>query len=209
MSNSEEVKLPLASSLQQVVGALLFGADHPLSVEEIRGCLKSGQQVKKADITQRLPGIGLVFLKYGFIAAEREGLALQGLQFQQPVGSILEFLVFDELAHQIEPRIDPLLVGRLIGGARLDRQQHPALDHHQRGGHDQKLAGDVEIQHAHDVEIRHVLRRDPLDRDVVDIDLLAPDQIEQQIERPFKHLQIHLVVVGQQCVKRHTVTLFL
>ncbi|MDD2460237.1 MAG: SMC-Scp complex subunit ScpB [Kiritimatiellia bacterium] len=41
MSNSEEVKLPLASSLQQVVGALLFGADHPLSVEEIRGCLKS------------------------------------------------------------------------------------------------------------------------------------------------------------------------
>ena len=41
MSSPEEVKLPLASSLQQVVGALLFGADHPLSVEEIRGCLKN------------------------------------------------------------------------------------------------------------------------------------------------------------------------
>jgi len=41
MSNPEEVKLPLASSLQQVVGALLFGADHPLSVEEIRACLMS------------------------------------------------------------------------------------------------------------------------------------------------------------------------
>ncbi len=41
MSSPEEVKLPLVSSLQQVVGALLFGADHPLSVEEIRGCLKS------------------------------------------------------------------------------------------------------------------------------------------------------------------------
>ena len=31
----------MASSLQQVVGALLLGADHPLTVEEIRTCLKS------------------------------------------------------------------------------------------------------------------------------------------------------------------------
>jgi len=40
MASPDEVKLPLASSLQQVVGALLFGADHPLTVEEIRTCLK-------------------------------------------------------------------------------------------------------------------------------------------------------------------------
>jgi segregation and condensation protein B len=40
MSNPEEVKVPMASGLQQVVGALLFGADHPLTVEEIRACLK-------------------------------------------------------------------------------------------------------------------------------------------------------------------------
>ncbi len=41
MSNPEDVKLPMASSLQQIVGALLFGSDHPLTVEEIRVCLKS------------------------------------------------------------------------------------------------------------------------------------------------------------------------
>jgi segregation and condensation protein B len=41
MSNPDDVKLPMASSLQQVVGALLFGSDHPLTVEEIRACLKS------------------------------------------------------------------------------------------------------------------------------------------------------------------------
>ena len=40
MSNPDDVKLPMASSLQQVVGALLFGSDHPLTVEEIRACLK-------------------------------------------------------------------------------------------------------------------------------------------------------------------------
>lgn len=41
MPNVDEVTVPMAASLQQVVGALLFGSDHPLTVEEIRACLKS------------------------------------------------------------------------------------------------------------------------------------------------------------------------
>ena len=41
MSNTDDVKIPMASGLQQVVGALLFGADHPLALEEIRACLRS------------------------------------------------------------------------------------------------------------------------------------------------------------------------
>ena len=49
MSNPEKVKLPLASSLQQVIGALLFGADHPLTVEEIRTCLKSVAEQEGAE----------------------------------------------------------------------------------------------------------------------------------------------------------------
>lgn len=40
MSRPEAIQLPIASSLQQVVGALVFGADHPLTVEEIRNCLR-------------------------------------------------------------------------------------------------------------------------------------------------------------------------
>jgi len=46
MSRPDDVSLPLASSLQQVVGALVFGADHPLTIDEIRKCL---QDVAKAD----------------------------------------------------------------------------------------------------------------------------------------------------------------
>ena len=41
MSSPDDVNIPMASSLQQVVGALLFGADHPLTVDEIRACLAS------------------------------------------------------------------------------------------------------------------------------------------------------------------------
>jgi segregation and condensation protein B len=39
MSSLDEVILPMPSSLQQIVGALLFGADHPLTIEDIRSCL--------------------------------------------------------------------------------------------------------------------------------------------------------------------------
>ena len=41
MASLDDVKLPLPASLQQIVGALLFGADRPLTVEDIRACLTS------------------------------------------------------------------------------------------------------------------------------------------------------------------------
>jgi len=39
MAKSDEPNLPMASSLQQVVGALIFGADHALTIDEIQKCL--------------------------------------------------------------------------------------------------------------------------------------------------------------------------
>lgn len=47
MASNEEVKVPMASSLQQVVGALMFSADHPLTVEEIRACLRNVAEADK------------------------------------------------------------------------------------------------------------------------------------------------------------------
>ena len=49
MSQAYDVKVPLASSLQQIVGALLFGADRPLTVEDIASCLKSVADADEAD----------------------------------------------------------------------------------------------------------------------------------------------------------------
>ncbi|MDD4102847.1 MAG: SMC-Scp complex subunit ScpB [Kiritimatiellae bacterium] len=44
MSQVDDVRVPGASSLQQIVGALLFGSDRPLTVEDIRSCLKDVAQ---------------------------------------------------------------------------------------------------------------------------------------------------------------------
>jgi len=73
MSKPDDVKLPMASSLQQIVGALLFGADHPLTVEEIRECLKSVAESAKDEE-------GAATLKLFAEASPREvGDALEGL----------------------------------------------------------------------------------------------------------------------------------
>ncbi len=51
---ADEVKIPAPKSLQQIVGGLLFGADHPLTVEEIRSTLKAVAASDPADDTLQL-----------------------------------------------------------------------------------------------------------------------------------------------------------
>jgi segregation and condensation protein B len=73
MPSLDDVKLPMPSSLQQIVGALLFGADHPLTIEDIRSCLnhvlaeaKEGSnetlkifaEASPREVTDALKGIG-------------------------------------------------------------------------------------------------------------------------------------------------------
>lgn len=52
--SADEVKLPMPKSLQQVVGGLLFAADHPLAVDEIRKCLKAVSEAEPEDQTMKL-----------------------------------------------------------------------------------------------------------------------------------------------------------
>jgi segregation and condensation protein B len=53
--DKDEPKLPMASSLQQVVGALIFGSDRPVSIDEIRKCLAGAAEMdKEGDETVKL-----------------------------------------------------------------------------------------------------------------------------------------------------------
>lgn len=76
MSNPEEIKLPMADSLQQVLGALVFGADHPLAIDEICACLRevgatdAGAKVfaavAPADVREALENIAKELARVGF-----------------------------------------------------------------------------------------------------------------------------------------------
>src|SRR5690606_20966559 len=93
---------------------------------------------------------------------------------------LLEPLVLEELAHEIEPRVVELLLVLLED---LPRQEELRLDLHETRGHDEELAARVRIDVLEDLEIELILLDEPGDRDIEDIDLLFLDEIEEEIER--------------------------
>src|SRR4029077_20457949 len=78
------------------------------------------------------------------------------------------------------------------------RQQHLRLDVNQRRGHDEKFAGDVQIQLLHQRDRCEVLRGDERDRDVVDVDLVLPDQVQEQIKRSLEVGQLNGEGIGRR-----------
>ena len=107
-------------------------------------------------------------------------------------GRFLELFVFDQLPDQIPARIVfiRLFIGRLL----IDRKQAAAFQINQVRRHHDKLARDVDVQFLERLEIFEVLASDALDRDFVNVDLVALDQVKQEIERPFKNLELDLVI---------------
>ena len=104
----------------------------------------------------------------------------------------LELFVFDQLADQVPARI--IFLGIFFRRLLIDRQQAAAFQIDQVRRHDDELARDVDVQFLERLEIFEVLARDPLERDIVDIELVALDQIKQEIERPFEDLELNLVI---------------
>jgi segregation and condensation protein B len=86
MSQPDENALPVASSLQQVVGALVFGADHPLTVEEIRTCLAEVADEDKETVAYAAVSARDVREALVSLAKELERLNL-GLELSEVGGS--------------------------------------------------------------------------------------------------------------------------
>ena len=152
--------------------------------------VESRYQVEDADILQH--DAGTVRLEHNPFRTKGEHVFLGQLPLLEMRGGILELLILHELADQVPARV---LLFFFQFGPLLDRQKHPALYHHERCGHHDKLTRDVEIEHAHEGKVFHVLGGDPLDGDVVNVDLFFLDKVEKQIKRPLEDLQFNLVLV--------------
>ena len=117
----------------------------------------------------------------------------QRLALVQQFRGGLELLVLEQPPHQ---RVARILFLALDAGGRLGaRQQHLRLDVDERRGHHQEFARDVEVQLLHQLDRVEVLLRDERDRDVVDVDLVLPDEVQQQVERPLEVVELDRVRV--------------
>jgi len=118
-------------------------------------------------------------------------------------GRILEFLVSQELLDQLVTRVGKVLDAgrgvRIIGigaGCGLAWNEHPALDLLERGGHHQKLPREVDVDATDDFDVLEILLGDAGDRDVLNIHLIAANEIQEEFERSGIIIQLDPVVVA-------------
>ena len=69
------------------------------------------------------------------------------------------------------------------------RQQHARFDLGQDRGHHQVFGGELEAHLVHRLDVVDVLARDLGDRDVEDVEVLAADQVQQQVQRTFERIE--------------------
>ena len=84
--------------------------------------------------------------------------------------------------------IERLLLVELV--ALLGRQQRARLQVDQRRGHDEELAGDVEVQVLRGPQVGQVLVGDLRHADLVQVHLVLLDQVQEQVEWPLEAVQL-------------------
>ena len=117
---------------------------------------------------------------------------LADFQFLQTRRRVLELLVLDKLADEFPTRVFAVVLF-FDRDLLIDGQQLAALDVHERGSHDEKLAGDVEVELAHDLDVLDELRSERGKVDLVDVHFLLLDEIKQQVERTLEDLEFDFV----------------
>ncbi len=109
-----------------------------------------------------------------------EGLALhQPGEEEVPLGPQRQLVV----------EVEVVLTGEEPAGLELD----------EGGGDEQELGGDVQAEVLHGVELGQVGVDDLGEGDVVELYLLAQDQVQQQVEGTFEDRRRHLVGHRAQC----------
>ena len=115
----------------------------------------------------------------------RKSLAPLAAPLLEHAGRVAVLLVLQQPADQFLPRVFQLLLDFLFA-----RQHHPRLDLDQRAGHVEKIAHRVDVDLLQHGDVFEKLVGDRRDRNVRHVELVLAHQIQQQVQRTAKHLQI-------------------
>ena len=103
---------------------------------------------------------------------------------------VLERLALDQPRQQEVPLLPErqLVVEVHVG---VDREQAAGLELDQRRRDQQELGGHIEIAALHALELGQVGVDDLRQRDLVEVDLVAQDQVQQQVQGAFEDGRVH------------------
>src|SRR5690606_4130970 len=92
-----------------------------------------------------------------------EHVVLEAGEFVELGGGLLELLVLEELVDEFPAGVEGVVVAAFGDGGLAAGEEHAAFDLHEGGGHDEELAGDVEVELLERVEHVDVLAGDRLE----------------------------------------------
>lgn len=158
------------------------------------------EEVPDLDFFEVEGGWFVVVGEAGGAAGEAEGVG--GLAVFEEAGGVLKPFVFKELPHEVGSGIGEVgggaagSFGGLILGFDRFWQERGGLDLHQGSGHDEELAGHIDVQECIFPEGVHVFKVgvcDSGDGNVVNVELVAPDQVEQEVQRAVVYIQFYAI----------------
>jgi hypothetical protein len=150
--------------------------------------LHRGQQVQRGHAAQVELGFHLGRRRQAQIGAQAGFLPLA-----QGAGNLLVALIGNQQPRQLVARV---FLARLA--LHRPRQQRLALDQDQSGGDHQEVGDVAQVHRLQHLEIGQELIGYLSQRHAGDIQLVALDELEQQVERAGIDRQLHGVVIGRQ-----------
>ncbi len=122
-----------------------------------------------------------------------EDLPLHPRQGIDPLRPQLVALVLLQATNEGDAGIFSLLLVFQLRGL---GQQQAGLYLREPGRHQQVFRRQLEVEALHQIHVLHVLGGDLQDGQVEDVELLAPDEVEQEIQRPLEGVEKHLQRIG-------------
>ncbi len=105
------------------------------------------------------------------------------LRAGKQMADVADLFILEEPAHELSTRI-------LVLRVPMPRQEHLGLDVDEPGRHLDEFSGVVQILGFDPFDGGQELTGDPGDGDFEDIDVLLTDEVQQQVERPLKALDV-------------------
>ena len=159
-----------------------------LGAVSVDGALEEGQEIEQRDLRE----VGLFGLPFphldpgGRSAPESEA---DGFHLVQRLGDALVLAVLEEPPHELVARVLHRLA--LHGGHA--RQHHLRLDVEEHRLDVEELGRDLEVELDHEDDVLVVLPADVGHGKIPEVDLVPADEVEEEVQRPLEHRQLHRV----------------
>lgn len=128
----------------------------------------------------------------GFAGVAGKDVFLGGFKILESAGGVFELFIFDKLADKFPAGVFVLVVflGLVLF---FFGKQFAAFDVHEGCGHDDELAGDVDVPFSHLLDVLDEFGGQAGEVHLIDIHFLLSDEVKQKVKRAFVNFELDFI----------------